>query len=101
MGVCVSVCDGIDDFGFEEKYDFRLDGNRIDFECGEFEFGRVFEKRSLDAGSLLEHLRFSGRGLRDGDCAGDHSAGIPKLPRYRSGSVQIRILEVFELFFEF
>lgn len=76
MGVCVSVCDGIDDFAFEKEYDFRLDGNRVDFECGKFEFGRVFEKRPFHAGALPEYLRFSGRGLRDGDCAGDYFAGI-------------------------
>lgn len=59
MGLCFSVCDRIDDFAFEEKYDFRLDGNRVDIECGEFKFGRVFEKRSFDAGPLLEPLRSS------------------------------------------
>lgn len=89
MGVCVSICDGIDDFAFEEKYDFRLDGNRVDFECGKFKFGSIFEKRYLDAGALPEYLCLSGRGLRDGDCPGDYSAGLSKLPSHRSGSVQI------------
>ena len=101
MGVCVSVCDGIDDFAGKKEYYFCIDGNRVDFERGEFKFSRVFEKRSFYAGSLLEHFCFSGRGLRDGDCAGDHFAGVSKLPRHRSGSVQIRILKIFELFLEF
>ena len=34
VGVCVSVCDRIIDIAIEKEYDFRLDGNRIDFECG-------------------------------------------------------------------
>lgn len=34
VGVCVSFCDRIIDIAIEKEYDFRLDGNRIDFECG-------------------------------------------------------------------
>jgi hypothetical protein len=44
VGVCLSVCDGISDFAIEKEYDFRLDGNRIDFECGKLELSGLFEK---------------------------------------------------------
>jgi hypothetical protein len=44
VGVCVSVCDGIIDFAIKEEYDFRVNGNRIDFECSKFELGGFFEK---------------------------------------------------------
>ena len=59
MGIRVSVCDRASDLAGKKEYYFCIDGNRADFERGEFKFGRVFEKRSFYAGSLLEPLRSS------------------------------------------